>query len=331
MDSKKTFDKAFDQLEQAEKQLAEENKMLARLKTDEQEHKHDLETLEDEVKSQGRVLAPLKEEIRECQEERARLDEEFAQKEAELKSRLEARRAELEARVAQAERETSAKEKEFNEKMRALKDEVALKEKEMGDMHHLLMKMKEESEANYGKAVLKEREWTEMKKEVDNAKSYIETLHAELKEKEQTMLSMENDIRAKLAQGVRTDLGLTGEADRTRELLEGERKQFKEHYAALEKEFEDREKELMDEIRAMKEADTKRSLEYERMSMELNTARERQEAAESKASSASIELMELNVYNKSAAAALREKDAEINDLKQALEEARAASSRPARP
>lgn len=327
MDSKKSFDKAFDQIEQAERQLAEENRMLAKLKSEGQEEKRDLETLEDEVKNQGRILAPLKEEIMECQAERGRLEQEFSQKEAEMKTRLEAKRSELEARCAQAEKETSAKEREFNEKVRSLKDDMAQKEKEMSDMRHLLMKMKEESEANFGKAVLKEREWTEMKKEVDNAKAYIEALHSELKEKEQSILSMQNDMRAKLTEGVRAEIGLAGETDRTHQILEEERKEFNEHYAALEKEFENREKELLGEIRALKEADTKRSLEYERMSMELTTARERQEAAESRASSASIEMMELNVYNKSAAAALREKDAEIADLKQALEEARSASSR----
>lgn len=327
MDSKKTFDKAFDQIEQAEKQLAEENKMLLKIKQEELDEKHDLELLEDKVKSQERILAPLKEEIRECQAERTRLDEEFAQKETEMKTRLEHKRTELETRCAQSEKESSAKEKEFNEKIRALKDEVSLKEKEMGDMRRLLMTMKEESEANFGKAVLKEREWTEMKKEVANAKAYIETLHTELKEKEQAVLSAQNDLRSKMTEGFRTDLGLKGKPEHAHALLEKERKEFNEHYAALEKEFEDREKELMDEIRALKEADTKRSLEYERMSMELSTARERQEAAETKASSASIELMELNVYNKSAAAALREKDAEIADLKQALDEAKLAAAK----
>jgi len=322
MDSKKTFDKAFSQIEQAERQLAEENKHLAKLKNEEQEQKRDIEALEDEVKNQERLLQPLKEEILECQAERGRLDEEFRQKEADIKKRVDARLADLEARLAQAESEGASREKAQTEKMRLLKDEVALREKEMGEMRHLLLKMKEESEANYGRAVLKEREWAEMKKEVDNAKSYIETLHTELREKEQAVLSMQNDLRTRLAEGVRTDLGLTGEADRAREIVEGERKEFKQHYDALEREFEEKEKELMDEIQELKEADTKRSLEYQRMSMELNAAREKQEAAESKASAASIELMELNVYNKSAAAALREKDAEISDLKQALEEAR---------
>ncbi len=327
MDSKKTFDKAFSQIEQAEAQLAEENKMLLKIKQEELEEKHDLELLEDEVKNQERLLAPLKEEIRECQAERNRLDEEFSQKETEMRSRLELKRAELEARCAQSEKEASAREKEFNEKARALKDEVSLKEKEMGDMRRLLLAMKEESEANFGKAVLKEREWTEMKKEVANAKAYIETLHTELKEKEQAVLSAQNELRSKLTEGFRTDMGLNGKPEHAHEVLEKERKEFNEHYAALEKEFEDREKDLMDEIRALKEADTKRSLEYERMSMELSTARERQEAAETKASSASIELMELNVYNKSAAAALREKDAEIADLKQALDEAKLSAAK----
>ncbi|MHB0997303.1 MAG: hypothetical protein ACYC2I_13110 [Elusimicrobiales bacterium] len=322
MDSKKTFDKAFSQIEEAEKRLAEENKRLAKLKSEEQEQKRDLEALEDEVKNQERILQPLKEEILECQAERGRLDEEFRQKEADVKKRSDARLVDLEARLAQAENEAASREKSLTEKMRLLRDELGLKEKEVGDMRHLLMKMKEESEANYGRAVLKEREWAEMKKEVDNAKAYIETLHTELKEKEQAVLSMQNDLRAKLAEGIRTDLGLTGEADRSREIVEGERREFKQHYDALEREFEEKEKELMDEIQALKEADTKRSLEYQRMSIELNAAREKQEAAESKASAASIELMELNVYNKSAAAALREKDAEISDLKLALEDAR---------
>jgi chromosome segregation ATPase len=327
MENRNNFDKAFSQLEQAEKQLAEENRRLAKLKGEEQEQKRDLEALEDEVRTQARILAPLKEEIQECQAERGQLEDEFARKEAELKKRTDARLADAESRLAQGETAAAAREKALNEKIRELKDEIAQKEKEMGDMRHLLLKMKDESEANYGRAVLKEREWAEMKKEVENAKAYIETLHTELKEKEQAVLSMENDIRAKLAEGVRTDLGLTGEADRAREILEGERKEFKAHYEALEREFEQKEKELMDEVQALKEADTKRSLEYQRMSMELNTARERQEAAESKASSASIEMMELNVYNKSAAAALREKDAEISDLKLALENARSDAAR----
>jgi len=327
MDSKKTFDRAFGQLERAEQQLAEENKTLARLKNEEQEEKRDLEILEDEVKNQERLLAPLKEEILECQAERGRLEEEFLRKEEEATARLETRRAELETRCAQNDKETAARQKEYNEKTRTLKDDIALSEKELGEMRHLLVSMKEESEANFGKAVLKEREKAELRKELDNAKAYIETLHAELKEKDQTALSLQNDLRTKLAESAKADLGLNGQAGRAHELLEKERKEFKAHYADLEKDFEDREKELIDEIRSMKEADTKRSIEYERMSMELSTARDRLEAAESKASSASIEIMELNVYNKSAAAALREKEAEIADLKKSLDEARLAVAR----
>lgn len=328
MDSKKTFDKAFGQLEQAEQQLAEESRMLAKLKNEEQEEKRDLEILEDEVKNQERLLAPLKEEILECQAERGRLQEEFSRKEEEMLARLEARRVELETRCAQNEKETAARQKEYNEKARALKDEMALTEKELGEMRRLLVSMKEESEANFGKAVLKEREKAEIKKELDNAKAYIETLHSEIKEKDQTALSLQNDLRTKMTESAKADLGLNGQPARAHELLEKERKEFKAHYADLEKEFEDREKELMDEIRGLKEADTKRSIEYERMSMELSTTRDRLEAAESKASAASIEIMELNVYNKSAAAALREKDAEIADLRKSLDEARSAASRP---
>ena len=327
MDNKNTFNKAVNQLELAEQQLAEENKMLAKLKGEEQAKKRDIETLEDEVKNQERLLAPIKEEILECQQERSRFDEEFADKEKNMKARLDARRVELETRAAQVEKEAAAREKTVFDSNRALKETVNQKDKELDDMRRLLMRMKEESEANFGKAVLKEREWTEMKKEVENAKAYIETLHNELKEKEQALLSKDNDLRARFAEAARADLGLTGQQERAHELLEKERQEFKEHYGALEKDFETKEKELMDEIRSLKEADTKKSLEYEKMSMNLAAALERKQVAESRASSASIEMMELNVYNKSAAAALREKDMEISDLKSALEEARATAGR----
>ncbi|MBI4352032.1 MAG: hypothetical protein HY550_11380 [Elusimicrobia bacterium] len=116
---------------------------------------------------------------------------------------------------------------------------------------------------------------------------------------------------------------LTGEADRAFELLGKERREFEEHYAVLERGSEAREKELLDEIRVLKEAAAMKSREYEKMCTDLLLAREKEQAALSRASSAAIELMELNVFNKSAAEALKEKELEINDLKRAYEKTRA--------
>jgi len=120
---------------------------------------------------------------------------------------------------------------------------------------------------------------------------------------------------------VAVDLGLTAGEDHAHNLLEGERRDFKTHYDALEKEFEDREKQLLEENRAQKEAALKSEMETERLRTDLLLAQERRAAAESKASSLALEIMELNVYAKSAAAALKDKDLEIADLKRALEAA----------
>ena len=194
----------------------------------------------------------------------------------------------------------------------------------LGEIRGLLLRIKEDSAANVCQGVLKEQEWKGMKQELANARNYITVLQAKLNEKEEAPLPGGNTNGDNLAEGARTDLKLTAESDRAHALLEGERREFREHYNALEKDFETNEKELIDEIRALKERETKRTLEHEKLNMELDIAREKMQAAESKASSLAIEMMELNVYNKSAAAALREKDLEISDLKQALERLRNA-------
>jgi len=101
----------------------------------------------------------------------------------------------------------------------------------------------------------------------------------------------------------------------------------KEHYDALENDFEGREKELLDEIRTLREKGTRMALENEKLGIDLSIAQQRREAAEQKASSAAARMTDMDVYNKSAALALREKDQEISDLKQAVEEARSAAPR----
>lgn len=200
-------------------------------------------------------------------------------------------------------------------------------ESRLREIRGLLLRIKEDSAANVCQGAVKEKEWAEMKQEVNNARNYITILQSKLNERESGAPSDGKAADDSLAGGVRTNLGLTAESDKAHNLLEGERREFKEHYTALEKDFETNEKELIDEIRALKERETKRAMEHEKLNMELDIAREKMQAAESKASSLSIELMELNVYNKSAAAALREKDLEISDLKQALEKARDAAAK----
>lgn len=190
------------------------------------------------------------------------------------------------------------------------------------EMRHLLLRIKEQASATLGEAIQKQKEWAEMKRETDNARNYISRLQNELKEKERPAASGAAPAPAGPAAGVSTDLGLTAEEDRAHNQLEGERQEFKKHYDALERDLETREKELIDEIRMLRENETRMALENEKLSIDLSIARQRREAAESKASSAAKELMELDVYNKSAASAVREKDREIGELKQALEEAR---------
>lgn len=195
------------------------------------------------------------------------------------------------------------------------------------EMRHLLLRIKEQASATLGEAIQKQKEWAEMKRETENARNYISRLRNELKEKERTVAPGAPPPPAGPAAGVRTDLGLTAEEDRAHNQLEGERQEFKKHYDALEQDFETREKELIDEIRTLRESGTRQALENEKLGIDLSIAQQRREVAESKASSAAKELMEMNVYNKSAASAVREKDLEISDLKQALEEARAVAGR----
>lgn len=195
------------------------------------------------------------------------------------------------------------------------------------EMRHLLLRIKEQASATLGEAIRKQKEWSEMKIETENARAQLGRLQNELKERERSGTPAAAPAQARPAAGVSTDLGLTAEEDRAHNQLEGERQEFKKHYDALERDFEDREKELMDEIRALRENETRRALENEKLSIDLSIAQQRRESAESKAAAAAKELMELDVYNKSAASAVREKDREIGDLKQALEEARSVAGR----
>jgi hypothetical protein len=255
-----------------------------------------------------------------AEKELAELEQDFAQAEADRKSRLEARRAELPAAPGQPGKDPAARNvppgTDFRPGPAAARGEGKIEE-----LRHLLLRIKEEASANLGEALLKEKEGGELKKEAEKAREYILILQNKLKEKEQAAPPEAGPGAA------RPDHGLTAESDRAHEQVERERQEFKEHYDALERDFEAREKKLIDEIRALRETETKRSLEYEKLNIELTAALERKQAAESKASSEAIEMMELNVYNKSAAAALREKDMEISDLKQALESAKAAADR----
>ena len=190
------------------------------------------------------------------------------------------------------------------------------------EMRQLLLRIKEESSATLCESVLKEKEVSDIKKEVDDARDHITALEHKMQEKEQSAAAERAPGPFSNGQ-VKANLPLTAQEDRAHNVLEGERQEFRAHYDALEKDFEATEKRLLDEIRDLRENDTKRELELEKMKTELELALERKQAAESKASSLTIEMMELNVYNKSAAAAIRDKDLEISDLKDALEKARA--------
>ncbi|MDD5208214.1 MAG: hypothetical protein PHV36_02405 [Elusimicrobiales bacterium] len=195
------------------------------------------------------------------------------------------------------------------------------------EMSHLLLRIKEQASATLGEAIRKQKEWAEMKAEMDKEKSYIRLLQKKLKEKELAVAPDGGQPGAGFAGGVPTDLGLTAEEDKAHNRLEGERKEFKEHYDSLENDFETREKEFLDEIRALREKETRMALENEKLGIDLSIAQQRREAAEQKASSAAARMMDMDVYNKSAALALKEKDQEISDLKQAVEEARSATAR----
>lgn len=195
------------------------------------------------------------------------------------------------------------------------------------EMQHLLLRIKEQASATLGEAMRKQKEWAEMKKEADDAKNYISQLQNKLREKERTGPPVADQPATGFPGGVRTDLKLTEEEDKAHNRLEGERREFKEHYDSLEKDFESREKELMDEIRTLKENGTRQALENEKLSIDLSIAQQRREAAELKASAAAKELVEMDVYNKSAASAVRDKDREISDLKRALEEAKSVAGK----
>ena len=193
------------------------------------------------------------------------------------------------------------------------------------EMRHLLLRIKEQASATLGEAIEKQKDWAEMKKESDKARNEIALLQKKLKEKEQAAALASAPLPAG---GLPTDLGLTAEEDKAHNRLEGERREFKRHYDALEEDFETREKELLDEIRALKESTTRQALVNEKLGIDLSIAQQRREAAESKAASAAKELMEMDVYNKSAASAVREKDRQISDLQRALEEAGLAGKKP---
>jgi len=193
------------------------------------------------------------------------------------------------------------------------------------EMRHLLLRIKEQASATLGEAIEKQKDWAEMKKESDKARNEIALLQKKLREKDQAAARASAPLPAG---GLPTDLGLTAEEDKAHNRLEGERKEFKQHYDALEEDFETREKELLDEIRALKESGTRQALVNEKLGIDLSIAQQRREAAESKASSAAKELMEMDVYNKSAASAVREKDRQISDLQRALEEAGIAVKKP---
>ena len=193
------------------------------------------------------------------------------------------------------------------------------------EMRHLLLRIKEQASATLGEAIEKQKDWAEMKKESDKARNEIALLQKKLREKDQAAARASAPLPAG---GLPTDLGLTAEEDKAHNRLEGERKEFKQHYDALEEDFETREKELLDEIRALKESGTRQALVNEKLGIDLSIAQQRREAAESKAASAAKELMEMAVYNKSAASAVREKDRQISDLQRALEEAGIAVKKP---
>lgn len=248
----------------------------------------------------------------------ASLEKDYAQAEAGRRSRLETWRAEPPALYGQPKRTWTAERYEAPGPNHGSGQAGNMEESRIEEMRSLLARIKEGSTAILCETVVKEKKWAEMKQEVENSQNYITLLQNKLKEKGDFAPSNWSGPGTGLSGGARNGPGLTAATDGVHKLLEEERREFKEHYATLEKDFETSEKKLIDEIRALKENDTKRALEHEKLSMELAIAEEKMQAAESKASSLSIEMMALNVYNKSAAAALREKDQEIGDLKEAL-------------
>jgi len=104
--------------------------------------------------------------------------------------------------------------------------------------------------------------------------------------------------------------------------LEAKRAELAARYSRLETDFAAREKGLLEEIRALKENDARKSVEYEKLCADLAAAIESKQASESKVSQITIGMMELNARTRSAEAALIEKDTEIAYLKRALEEIR---------
>lgn len=252
----------------------------------------------------------------------ASLEKDYAQTEAGRRSRLETWRAEPPPLYGHPKRSWAAERYEAPGADHGSGQAGNTEESRIEEMRVLLARIKEESAAILCETVVKEKKWAEMKQEVENAQNYITLLQNKLKEKEDAAPSHGSGPGG----GARPGPGLTAESDSAHKLLEEERLEFQKHYETLEKDFETSEKKLIDEIRALKESDTKRALEHEKLSVELAIAEEKMQAAESKASSLSIEMMALNVYNKSAAAALKEKDQELSDLKQALEKARSAAA-----
>lgn len=198
-------------------------------------------------------------------------------------------------------------------------------ESRIEEMSHLLLRIKEQASATLGEAIRKQKEWAKMKAEMDKERGYIRLLQKKLEEKGLAGPPDGDPAGAGSAGGVPTDMELTAEEDKAHNRLEGERKEFKQHYDSLENDFEAREKELLDEIRSLREKETRMALENEKLSIDLSIAQQRREAAEQKASSAAARMMEMDVYNKSAALAVKEKDQEISDLKQAVEEAKFAA------
>lgn len=198
----------------------------------------------------------------------------------------------------------------------------------LAELRALLGRVRDESTASSCESVLRDKQLSDLKKEAESSKTYISALQERLSAGEPPRAPAAPPPATEAAPqpahpgGVRADLPLTAQEDRAHNQLEGERQEFKQHYDALETDFEATEKKLMEEIRELKDNEAKTELEFERLKTELLLAREKRQAAESKATSLSVELMELNVYNKSAAAALKDKDREIADLKQALEEAK---------
>lgn len=182
-------------------------------------------------------------------------------------------------------------------------------------LRDLLISLKEGSRTDIAGALLRENDLPTLRQEIAAAKYYISKLQGMLEREP----AAEDSLKA--------DLALTEEEDLAHNQLEMERREFKTHYDALEHDFENREKKLLEELRDIGERATKQELELEHMRIELQTTREKLEAAELKASSLSMEMMEMNVFNKSAAVAIKERDMEIGDLKQALQEIRGAAGK----